>query len=161
MRPNACRCRAGAPPRWPTDLTAASEPPSSCRSCSAWPRHRAPVVFELLAPNGRPVQTTQDLRSFWTTTYVEVRKELRSRYPRHPWPEDPWTDTPRCDGRLGEASLPDASEHEALQVVRLRDTEQHRMIPGLHSFFDDDDGNLRIGRRRQDDAAEHALVDMC
>ena len=50
-----------------------------------------PVVFELLAPNGRPVQTTRDLRSFWDKTYPEVRKELRARYPRHPWPEDPWT----------------------------------------------------------------------
>jgi ATP-dependent helicase HrpB len=53
-----------------------------------------PVVFELLAPNGRPVQTTRDLRSFWETTYPEVRRELRGRYPRHPWPEDPWTATP-------------------------------------------------------------------
>jgi len=52
------------------------------------------VVFELLAPNGRPVQTTRDLRSFWDTTYQEVRKELRGRYPRHPWPEDPWTAPP-------------------------------------------------------------------
>jgi len=50
-----------------------------------------PVVFELLAPNGRPVQTTRDLRSFWDKTYPEVRKDLRARYPRHPWPEDPWT----------------------------------------------------------------------
>ncbi len=50
-----------------------------------------PVVFELLAPSGRPVQTTRDLRSFWDKTYPEVRKELRARYPRHPWPEDPWT----------------------------------------------------------------------
>ena len=56
-------------------------------------RHE-PVVFELLAPNGRPVQTTRDLRSFWNTTYQEVRRELRSRYPRHPWPEDPWTAPP-------------------------------------------------------------------
>jgi ATP-dependent helicase HrpB len=53
--------------------------------------HREPVVFELLAPSGRPVQTTRDLRSFWDRTYPEVRKELRARYPRHPWPEDPWT----------------------------------------------------------------------
>jgi ATP-dependent helicase HrpB len=53
-----------------------------------------PLVLELLAPNGRPVQTTTDLRSFWTRTYPEVRKELRGRYPRHPWPEDPWTATP-------------------------------------------------------------------
>jgi len=55
---------------------------------------RVPVVFELLAPNGRPVQTTRDLRSFWERTYPEVRKELRGRYPRHPWPEDPWTAEP-------------------------------------------------------------------
>ena len=49
------------------------------------------VVIELLAPNGRAVQTTNDLRSFWGGAYQEVRKELRGRYPRHPWPEDPWT----------------------------------------------------------------------
>ena len=55
---------------------------------------RTPVTFELLAPNGRPVQTTRDLRSFWNTTYQQVRKELRGRYPRHPWPEDPWTARP-------------------------------------------------------------------
>jgi ATP-dependent helicase HrpB len=55
---------------------------------------KTPVTFELLAPNGRPVQVTTDLRSFWTTGYPEVRKELRARYPRHPWPEDPWSATP-------------------------------------------------------------------
>ena len=55
---------------------------------------RVPVTFHLLAPNGRPVQTTQDLRSFWERTYPEVRKELRGRYPKHPWPEDPWSASP-------------------------------------------------------------------
>jgi ATP-dependent helicase HrpB len=52
------------------------------------------ITFELLAPNGRPVQVTSDLKSFWTTGYADVRKALRGRYPRHPWPEDPWTATP-------------------------------------------------------------------
>jgi ATP-dependent helicase HrpB len=55
---------------------------------------RVPVVFELLAPSGRPVQTTSDLRSFWARGYPEVRRELRGRYPKHPWPEDPWSAEP-------------------------------------------------------------------
>jgi ATP-dependent helicase HrpB len=55
---------------------------------------RVPLVFELLAPNQRPVQVTDDLASFWRTTYTEVRRQLRGRYPRHDWPEDPSRATP-------------------------------------------------------------------
>ena len=46
---------------------------------------RTPVTFELLAPNGRPVQVTSDLASFWTTAYPELRKALKARYPKHEW----------------------------------------------------------------------------
>jgi ATP-dependent helicase HrpB len=58
-------------------------------------RGRVPVLMHLLAPNRRPVQVTTDLKNFWNRTYREVRKELRARYPKHPWPEDPWTAPPK------------------------------------------------------------------
>lgn len=61
---------------------------------------RVPVLLHLLAPNGRPQQVTQDLRSFWENTYPQVRKELQGRYPKHAWPADPWNARPeRRPGR--------------------------------------------------------------
>lgn len=50
---------------------------------------RRQVVMELLSPGYKPVQLTSDLRGFWTSTYFEVRKELRRRYPKHLWPDNP------------------------------------------------------------------------
>jgi ATP-dependent helicase HrpB len=55
---------------------------------------RVAVVLHLLSPAQRPIQVTQDLRGFWERTYPEVKKELKGRYPRHPWPDDPWTAPP-------------------------------------------------------------------
>lgn len=55
---------------------------------------RTKVMLHLLSPAQRPIQVTQDLRSFWQNTYPEVRKELRGRYNKHPWPEDPWNALP-------------------------------------------------------------------
>lgn len=55
---------------------------------------RVPVTLHLLSPARRPIQVTQDLRGFWERTYAEVKKELKGRYPRHPWPDDPWNATP-------------------------------------------------------------------
>ncbi|ABK43601.1 ATP-dependent helicase HrpB [Magnetococcus marinus MC-1] len=51
---------------------------------------RVPVTLHLLNPAQRPVQVTSDLRGFWQTTWPQVRKELRGRYPKHHWPENPW-----------------------------------------------------------------------
>ena len=50
---------------------------------------RRPVLMELLSPGFKPVQLTQDMAGFWRSTYFDVRKELRRRYPKHRWPEDP------------------------------------------------------------------------
>jgi ATP-dependent helicase HrpB len=55
---------------------------------------RIKVLLHLLSPAGKPVQVTQDLKGFWNTGYQQVKKELKGRYPKHPWPDDPWKAVP-------------------------------------------------------------------
>ncbi len=55
---------------------------------------KVPVLMHLLSPARRPVQVTSDLAGFWTGSYHDVRKDLRGRYPKHPWPIDPLTADP-------------------------------------------------------------------
>jgi ATP-dependent helicase HrpB len=55
---------------------------------------RSSVLLHLLSPAGRPIQITADLRNFWDKVYPEVKKELKGRYPKHPWPDDPWSAVP-------------------------------------------------------------------
>jgi ATP-dependent helicase HrpB len=59
---------------------------------------RVAVRLHLLGPNYRPVQITDDLKSFWSTTYFQVRKDLRVRYPKHAWPNDPLAARPEAKG---------------------------------------------------------------
>jgi ATP-dependent helicase HrpB len=55
---------------------------------------RIPVVIHLLSPAKRPLAVTQDLPSFWKNTYPEIRKQMRSKYPKHVWPDDPLSAQP-------------------------------------------------------------------
>lgn len=57
-------------------------------------RERVPLTIHLLSPANRPVQVTRDLANFWRSTYFEVRKDLKGRYPKHYWPDDPMQAAP-------------------------------------------------------------------
>lgn len=73
-----------------------------CETTPAIAGGRVKLVLHLLSPAGRPLQVTQDLGGFWRSSYHDVKKDMKGRYPKHPWPEDPWQAVPtrRTKARL-------------------------------------------------------------
>jgi ATP-dependent helicase HrpB len=67
---------------------------------------RIKLLLHLLSPARRPVQITRDLKQFWNTGYPQVKKELKGRYPKHPWPEDPWNAVPTRKTKKSSKNLP-------------------------------------------------------
>ncbi|MEA3009642.1 MAG: ATP-dependent helicase HrpB, partial [Sphingomonadales bacterium] len=67
---------------------------------------RAPLVLSLTSPAGRPIQTTRDLPGFWKGSWSAVAKEMRGRYPRHPWPDDPASADPTLRTKKATARRP-------------------------------------------------------
>jgi len=70
-----------------------------CKDTPRLVNGKIPVMLHLLSPARRPVQITKDLSSFWRSAYLEVKKELRGRYPKHSWPDDPLTAPPTAKAK--------------------------------------------------------------
>ena len=60
-----------------------------CEQSPAVVAGKVPLLIHLLSPAGKPLQITQDLAGFWRSSYHEVKKDMKGRYPKHPWPDDP------------------------------------------------------------------------
>lgn len=106
--PSGSRVRIAYPPA--DDPTGRPVVAVKLQECFGWaetPRlagGRVPVLFHLLSPAGRPLAVTDDLASFWSGPYAQVRAEMRGRYPKHPWPEDPWAAAPTRHTKRRDAS---------------------------------------------------------
>jgi len=61
-----------------------------CKQTPTVAKGKVPLVVHLLSPARRPLQITQDLEGFWNSSYHDVKKEMKGRYPKHPWPDNPW-----------------------------------------------------------------------
>ena len=62
-----------------------------CKATPTINNGKIALTIHLLSPAKRPLQVTQDLDSFWSNGYEDVKKEMKGRYPKHPWPDDPRT----------------------------------------------------------------------
>ena len=89
-------------PSRPIDYSDAGSPAVSVRLQELFGTRETPTVLggrvaltlHLLSPAQRPVQVTRDLAGFWRSSYFDVRKDMRARYPKHEWPEDPLSAPP-------------------------------------------------------------------
>lgn len=96
--PSGSRIRLQWEPGRPPVLAARIQELFGLKETPRVARGRAKVLVHLLAPNYRPQQVTDDLASFWSNAYHEVKKELKRRYPKHAWPDDPTTAPPQRKG---------------------------------------------------------------
>jgi ATP-dependent helicase HrpB len=92
--PTGSRIRLEYRPPEPPVLAVRLQEMFGCARTPSINEGRTPVVLHLLSPGQRPIAVTQDLAGFWARGYADVRKDLRGRYPKHPWPDDPLTAAP-------------------------------------------------------------------
>jgi ATP-dependent helicase HrpB len=92
--PTGSRIQLDYVPPGPPTLAVKLQEMFGCQETPTVNAGRTKVILHLLSPAQRPIAITQDLAGFWAGSYADVRKDLRGRYPRHPWPDNPATATP-------------------------------------------------------------------